>query len=130
MTVAKAKGDKGMADILFSRIVRSRGRCERCGRGDGPFETAHIVRRRYSATRCVEDNAWCLCGSCHRATGDDPTLFVELVDRTVGRGRYHDLRLLANRGPSSSPLLWWRAERARLVERCRELGLSTKRTAA
>lgn len=52
------------ADALFARIVRWRGRCERCGRTER-LQTHHIVSRRYLAVRYDEENALCLDG-CHR----------------------------------------------------------------
>ncbi len=129
MTVARRKGDAGMADILFSRIVRARGRCQRCGTSTGPFDTAHIVRRRYSATRCHETNAWCLCRGCHRTVDGDPAEFMVLVERTVTRVVYEQLRRTAATGTGMSSKTWWRGQRAVLEERCRELGLSTRRAA-
>lgn len=130
MSVQRAKGDRGRADILFSRIVRSRGACERCGRTPAT-DTAHIVRRMYSATRCVEDNAWALCSSCHRATERWPMEFAELVKATIGVDRYHELREMAYEGLKArgfvSSKLFWAREVARLQARCKELGLPSTR---
>jgi len=96
MTVAYGKGAKGKATRLHSLIVRSRGRCERCG--DTRYDkltTAHIVPRRYSATRTMEEASWCLCYSCHRATEEFPDVFLELVEQTIGLAEYLALKLLA-----------------------------------
>jgi hypothetical protein len=128
MTVARRNGNPGKADLLFSRIVRSRATCERCG--GQATDTAHIVRRRYSATRCVEDNAWALCSSCHRATEDDPAQFMLLVDRTIGPDRYGELRLQAHAGIPGSSHAFWLAEVVRLTARCVELGIDTRRRVA
>jgi len=125
MTVSRAKGDRGRADELFSRIVRSRGACERCGRE--ATDTAHIIKRRYSATRCLEENAWALCRSCHRETEEFPHLFMGLVELTVGVDRYKELYSLAQAGPSMSSRLFWAGEVERLKERCLELGIDTRR---
>lgn len=128
MSVARRKGDAGKADTLFSLIVRSRGVCERCG--ESRYETlttAHIVRRSWSATRCLEENAWCLCWSCHRATEDDPAEFMALVNRTLGLHAYQALREKANGGPKTSSALFWRSEAARLTDRAAELGIDTRR---
>lgn len=130
MTVAKAKGDKAVADILFSRLVRARGRCERCG--DSNFDaltTAHIVRRSWAATRTVLDNAWCLCWGCHRALEDDPAEFMDFVDATIGRGRYDELRAQARDGLPRTTAVFWRDERDRLALLCREAGIDTRRSA-
>ena len=130
MSVARRKGDAGKADMLFSRIVRSRGYCERCKVTGVPFDTAHIVRRRYSATRCVEDNAWCACRPCHRMVDEWPGFHMALVDSTIGRERYEELCRDAQEGIPLSSKLWWQAERERLEARCDELGIDKKWKAA
>lgn len=130
MTVSRRKGDAGKADLLFSRIVRSRGKCERCGDTRGPFDTAHIVKRRYSATRCIEDNAWCLDRTCHRTVDEWANELMDLVDRTIGRERYIELCITAQAGHQTTSTLFWRAERERLEARCEQLGISTKWKAA
>lgn len=123
MSVSRAKGDRGRADMLFSRIVRSRGACERCGRQ--ATDTAHIVRRGYSATRCLEDNAWALCNSCHRLTGEAAHEFMFLVERTIGVDRYKELWDLA-REDRKFGSVFWKAEVERLLARCQELGIDTR----
>lgn len=131
MTVARRKGDAGKADMLYSRLVRSRGQCERCGDTYGPFDTAHIVRRRYSATRCVEDNAWCLCRKgCHPTVDEWRHEFMALVERTIGVERYEELCRDAQEGIPVSSKLWWAAEVERLTDRCRELDIDTRWKAA
>jgi hypothetical protein len=125
---AAAKGDRGLADVLFSRIIRSRGdrRCQRCGVYPAT-DTAHIVKRRYSATRCLEDNAWLLCRRCHLETEAWPTEFVRLVERTIGLTRYYELRNLANDGIQGNSKRFWAEEVTRLKARCEALGLDTRR---
>jgi hypothetical protein len=125
---AAAKGDRGLADILFSRIVRSRGdrRCQRCGVFPAT-DTAHIIGRRFSATRCIEDNAWLLCRSCHQTTALWPQDFLRLVSSTIGQERYEELRRVAETGIVGSSKLFWANEVARLKTRCEELGLDTRR---
>lgn len=124
MSVRPAKGARGHADILFSRIVRSRGLCERCGRE--ATDTAHIVGRRFSATRCLEDNAWALCNSCHRLTGEAAHEFMFLVERTIGVDRYKQLWDLAQEDRKFGAV-FWTAEVERLKARCIELGLDSRR---
>lgn len=124
MSVARRTGDPGKADMLFSRLVRSRGACERCGKQG--TDTAHIVRRRYSATRCVEDNAWCLCRPCHVKVDGWPHEFMWLVERTIGVPRYQELVRQANDGPALSSRLFWRGEVERLLGRCAEEGIDTR----
>lgn len=128
MTTARRKGDPGKADLLFSRIVRSRGACERCGQQ--ATDTAHIVKRRYSATRCDETNAWALCRSCHQLTEQWPLEFLHLVDNTIGRDRYEHLQQVARAGLVVSSAVFWSMEVDRLMTRCDELGIDTRRRVA
>lgn len=128
MSTARRKGAPGKADMLFSRIIRSRGACEFCGRP--ATDTAHIVKRRYSATRCVEDNAWALCRSCHIETEQWPVKFLRLVDETIGRDRYDELVQQAHAGIQVPSKVFWQGEVERLTARCRELGIDTRVRAA
>jgi hypothetical protein len=132
MTVARHKGDKGLCDILFSRIVRSRGECQYPG-GDhkGILETAHLIGRSSSGTRCIVDNAACLCSKHHRLIDgwwDEKALVVEA---TIGEERYRELKEIAGQHkfqPFTS-VVFWAGELDRLKARCRELGLSDRRAA-
>lgn len=109
--------------MLFSRIVRSRGTCVRCGAPG--TDTAHIIGRSYSATRCLEINAWCLCRRCHRVTGQHAGLFMELVDRTIGRAKYWWLYELAQKGiVGQTSLMFWRDNLQRLLIRYDQLGIA------
>lgn len=94
MTVSRAKGSKAKCDRLFSLIIRSRGRCEHCGETRYPqLQTAHIISRRYSHTRCDLANAFCLCATCHRRFTDYPASFGEFVRESIGQLAYDDLVL-------------------------------------
>lgn len=90
------KGDKAKATKLHSQIVRARGACERCGAVDN-LECAHIVSRRFSHTRCLVENAWCLCKRCHFALTGDPLAHVEFAYATIGEAKYRELREIALR---------------------------------
>jgi hypothetical protein len=127
MTVTRRKGDPGLADILFSRIVRARERCQRCGIDIPPFHCAHIVRRRYSATRCEEDNAWCLCPPCHHLVDEWPMEHNKLVRQTIGIDRYMELVALAMMGPTESSKLFWKNQVERLRVICKERDIDTRR---
>lgn len=129
MSVARRKGNPGRADFLFSRLIRSHGYCQYpdCA-SPGPFDTAHIIGRRYSATRCQEDNAWCLCRSHHQKVDGWADEKIALVEATIGLDRYWQLRTLAEGGiPSASR--FWADEVARLEDRCREQGIDMRRSA-
>jgi hypothetical protein len=58
------------ADALFSKAVRSRGKCEMAGlfpkiKCNGVLQCAHIISRRYRAIRWDESNAFCACAAHH-----------------------------------------------------------------
>lgn len=65
------------------RRCKERGRCEAYAILDGPcsgvLEWAHIISRRYIATRWREDNCLCLCSHHHRMITDRPGLITMLV---------------------------------------------------
>lgn len=104
------KGDRGKATKLHAQLVRSRGRCERCGATD-KLQAAHIMRRRYAATRTDEANAWCLCASCHFRIDGHADEFMELVEATIGRAEFDRLKAKAQTVTKVN----WRAEVARLT---------------
>lgn len=107
------------ADRIWSRIIRSRGQCERCGDITGPFEAAHIIRRRYSHTRTVLDNGWCLCRACHTTVDSTNTEFMGLVEKTIGYPMLYELEQLSNR---RTKVNWW-DEHARLKAHAKEVGV-------
>lgn len=92
--IVRAKGAKGKCDALFSKIIRSPGACLRCGFTDN-LQCAHIITRRYSATRCDLRNAWCLCASCHRRLTDWPREHSHFITQTIGSELYEELRAKA-----------------------------------
>lgn len=89
--IKRAKGTKAKCDALFSKIVRSRGYCQRCGSTEW-LQTAHIISRRYAATRCDLRNAWCLCARCHRRLTDWPREHSHYITETIGTELYEELR--------------------------------------
>lgn len=126
MTVSRSKGDRGYCDMLFSRLVRSRGSCERCGKIEVPFDTAHIIGRSYSMTRCELDNAWCLCRTCHVLVDNWWHEKQALVERTIGMTRYWALVAQARQHVQFSSKAFWLGERERLVELCQQTGIDTR----
>lgn len=130
MTVSRRSGNPGLADALFSRIVRSRGRCEYPGcTSPGPFDTAHNIPRAASGTRCVEDNAWCLCRTHHHLVDSRWHEKQALTSATIGMVRYAELQALdvGYRDLPTTSAVFWREEVARLKARCIELGLDTRK---
>lgn len=79
-------------DIVFSKIVRSLGKCERCGR-DTNLQCAHIMSRRHLQTRHDLTNAICLCYSCHlHWAHKEPFEFVAWVNKKYGEDTYEQIR--------------------------------------
>lgn len=131
MSVSKRTGAPGKADRLFSLIVRSRGRCEYPGCDSaGPYDTAHIIGRGLSATRCIEDNAWCMCRTHHHLVDNWIDEKDAQIERTIGRARYYELKAIAKAGPPPPQRLFWPSEVERLTQRCRELDIDPKVRAA
>lgn len=92
MPVKRYKGAKAKSDKLFSEIIRSQGECEArewdgiaCSR---QLQTAHIVTRKRSATRCDLRNAFCLCFAHHRYFTDYPRQFSRFITATWAQEHY------------------------------------------
>lgn len=78
------------ADRLFSRRVRARGRCESCGsRLD--LQCAHIMSRKFMATRWDDGNALCLCLECHHHYTVNPKEWLEFIVELFSREYWDDL---------------------------------------
>lgn len=113
-----AKGDKGACDRIFSQLVRMRGACQRCGAFTN-LQCAHIISRRYSATRCDLKNAWCLCARCHFWVDGHFEAKWALVVSTIGEDAFQSLTewAYANNAP------WdWKAEKERLSRLREQMG--------
>lgn len=120
MAVSYGKKAKEKATRLHSKIVRSRGRCERCGESDySKLQCAHIIRRTYSATRTMPEASWALCYRCHWLTEKEPDEFMKLVDSTIGLPRFYELKQLALDGVGKK--VDWEAEVKRLQQLVEEL---------
>lgn len=99
------KGLRGKATKLHSLVVRSRGRCERCG-STQTLQAAHIIPRRYAATRVDPENAWCLCAGCHRRTTEWASDHMALVEQTIGLERFWELKRAAETGVKANDAYW------------------------
>lgn len=102
------------ADILFSKLIRSRGECESDrGTHSGSLQCAHIISRSYKSIRTYEKNALCLCQGCHVYFTHHPLEWRRFID---GRfpGRWDELTDWALQFTKVD----WRAE----VERLRSVG--------
>lgn len=114
MSSIYGKGAKAKATRLHSELVRSRGRCERCGRTDKALQCAHIIGRRYSATRTDERNAWALCAGCHMRLTEHPDEHMQFVAQTIGMDAFHEMKTRALAGVKANDA-FWQAEAARLA---------------
>jgi hypothetical protein len=95
--IKPAKSLKRKCDVLFSKIVRSLGYCEKCGeRNYAKLSTSHIMSRRFSVTRCMRSNAQCLCHGCHLYFTNHPVEFTRWLFETIGEAEYDRLYQLAH----------------------------------
>jgi hypothetical protein len=101
------KGLKAKATKLHSQVVRSRGVCARCGERDpAKLQCAHIIPRRYSATRCDPEAAWALCKGCHMRLTEHPDEHMALVEATIGLDRFWELKRTAEAGVKANDAYW------------------------
>lgn len=132
MTVSRAKPAKKRkgptpmkkADALFSKLVRSRGRCE--GNGfttfpcSGQLQCAHLISRRYKATRWLEGNAACLCKAHHVYWTHNPLEWDEWCGIQLGAIEWDELKRIAREGGKTD----YPEVLARLKARADELGIA------
>lgn len=118
MKIKSARGIKKKCDDLYSKIIRSRGYCERCG-GTEWLQTAHIISRRFSNTRCDLRNAWCLDARCHRRLTDWPREHSQYITETIGSEVYEELKAKAE----SLEKVSWEDIYEELKIKARELGI-------
>ena len=67
-------------DALWSKIIRSNGRCVACGKTD-TLNAHHYIGRRNRNVRWYVPNGFCLCSGCHtfktQSAHQDPEWFRE-----------------------------------------------------
>lgn len=112
MRATYGSGPKGKATRLHAQLVRARGACQRCGSTER-LQCAHIVGRRFAATRTDETNAWCLCAACHLRLTEHPDEHMHFVAQTIGMAAFDRLKERALAGVKTSDA-YWVAEVARL----------------
>lgn len=112
--VVYGKGLKGRATRLHSLVVRSRGACENCGERDySKLQCAHVISRRYNATRTDEAAAFCLCWKCHHHFTGWPLEFAAFVEKKLGADTYEQMKAKAQAGVKANDA-FWKAECDRL----------------
>lgn len=71
------------ADKLWSAIIKRPGRCHLCGSTER-LQAAHLISRRYHATRWRLDNGWPLCSRDHVRYTYRPLEWDALLDERLG----------------------------------------------
>lgn len=117
----KKLSQTAQADILFSKLIRLRGRCEIEGCDKPPeLQCAHGFSRQYRAVRWDERNAFCLCKSHHFWYTPRPIQWEDWMRAKLGDALYEELRELAKTGknPKLPEVL------AGLKQRAAQMGLA------
>lgn len=105
MRTRSGKGLRGKATRMHAALVRSRGHCARCG-STVHLQCAHIIPRRYSATRTDERNAWCLCAGCHLRLTEHPDEHMAFVRDTIGMRAFNEMKRRALAGVKANDAFW------------------------
>lgn len=74
-------------DIVFSEIIRRRGKCKRCGRKYN-LVTAHIFSRHNLSVRWDFNNVFCFCIKCHAWAHQNPKLFEDFAKSKLGNSEF------------------------------------------
>lgn len=86
-------------DHRFAVAVKARDawQCRCCG---SPYkiQCAHVVSRRYHATRWLLGNAMALCARCHMKYTQDPLGWDLFVEERLGLAAYSELKRMALAG--------------------------------
>lgn len=83
-------------DKRFAVAVKRRDawRCRACGSTDR-IQCAHVISRRYHATRFMLGNAMALCARCHMRWTHDPLGWDLFVEEKIGMAAYAELKRIA-----------------------------------
>lgn len=88
-------------DKLWAKTVKDLAgwTCEHCGVRGVRMEAAHVVGRRYRATRwglfTGDLCGHCLCHNCHQQYDEHGPLEDSIVEKTVGRDRKVNIQRIA-----------------------------------
>lgn len=97
---------RARADEAFSRFIRNRdGMCLECGTRQN-LTCAHLVSRRYSATRWDPSNAVALCWSDHFKFGLQPLEWDLWCERHLGAEAWAELKRRAVEGERAVSDSW------------------------
>jgi 5-methylcytosine-specific restriction endonuclease McrA len=86
-------------DRRFAVAIKDRDgwECRACG-GTDRIQCAHVISRRYHATRWSLANAVALCAGCHMKYTHDPLGWEAWVEDRWGSAIYGELKRLARQG--------------------------------
>jgi len=105
------RGEIDKLDELWATILKDNAKwtCEFCGIRGVRMEAAHVVGRRYRATRwgmvwhgmCDIDKEYdscghCLCHNCHQQYDEHGPLEDKIVEKVIGADRKRELQAFAN----------------------------------
>jgi hypothetical protein len=129
---------KRHSEILCKRIVFERATraaapldialCERCKAREAT-DWAHLIRRRYSVTRCDPKNGAALCRECHDQIDKSPVSMLAFVKKQMGLEEYEAMERRAHDGLAALNMTagaFWFWQHQLLKAECEDLGLSTK----
>ncbi len=68
-------------DKEFSKLIREKGKCERCRSRDN-LDSAHVVTRKNLVLRWDILNVLCLCRDCHQFAHQHPKQFTFWFEST------------------------------------------------
>ena len=92
-------------DRLWSKYIHLRDgeACRYCGRRDIRLEAAHIVGRRYHATRWLPETGLLLCNTCHEQFDHGTKIETnpfrrDVIEKTIGFPAYWRLKFAARTG--------------------------------
>lgn len=116
---------RSQCDILFSRIIRSKGYCEWCGARlpAASLQCCHVISRSVLALRYDPDNAFCGCYRCHLTRWHKEPLQAARWFENQFPGRYD--RLKEKERSLLGTKVFWDEKYDQLKEECRKLGLPT-----
>lgn len=86
---------RNKCDTLCSKLCRSIGYCERCGRTE-TLQWVHFISRAVIRLRYNPKNFGCLCYRCHRWAHQHPKAFSVFWDKLKGQGTTQQLEKKSN----------------------------------
>ena len=114
----KPKVTTSKLDTLFSLIMRSKGRCDFCGKSRhvAVLQCLHGFSRRYRGTRWEEDANFCLCSGCHVMFTYDPIAWDNWMRAVWGDEKYWEVRRRAQAITKPDKQAIYERLKARLAE--------------